>query len=107
MARHYLDFVGLNTFIYEVNGWDTSQQLIGSDIGYEYGNYNNSNVFVTVHQNFIGQNYGDTFVGDDLFRKRKLCFHLSRMQTFHQLLLSFPLSCLKEMVHTASRPSSR
>jgi hypothetical protein len=74
MARHYLDFVGLNTFIYEVNGWDTSQQLIGSDIGYEYGNYNNSNVFVTVHQNFIGQNYGDAFVGDDLFRKRNYVF---------------------------------
>ena len=26
MANYYLDFVGLNTFIYETSGWDISQQ---------------------------------------------------------------------------------
>ena len=31
MAKHYLDFVGLNTFIYEPAGWSPEEQFVGSN----------------------------------------------------------------------------
>ena len=42
MANYYLDFVGLNTFIYEPVGWDVTQQTVytvegAEEIPYERG----------------------------------------------------------------------
>ena len=34
MAKYYVDFVGLNTFMYETSGWDPARQTVARlDLG--------------------------------------------------------------------------
>ncbi len=49
MAKHYLDFVGLNTFIYEPVGWDLSQQG-----DFEWVSAGGGDT-VSIEQNLLGQ----------------------------------------------------
>ena len=51
MARHYQDFVGLNTFIYEPNGWSIEDQRPAGLFGFEEITYGGSAFF---KQNEIG-----------------------------------------------------
>jgi len=57
MARYYQDFIGLNTFVYDANGWDTTQQtasFMGSLYGgYEAG-YGTTGYIRQVKQNHLG-----------------------------------------------------
>ena len=38
MAKYYQDFVGLNTFVYEANGWNVTEQT-GTLIGFPVGGF--------------------------------------------------------------------
>ena len=40
MAKYYQDFVGLNTFMYEVNGYDAENQKYSGQSNYEAYNSN-------------------------------------------------------------------
>jgi hypothetical protein len=79
MANYYLDFVGLNTFIYEPVGYDPDNQdatVSGMvfENGYEAYNYDNANVVRTVSQNFIGANYLLAQEDISLFRNKNYVF---------------------------------
>jgi len=68
---YYVDFVGLNTFIYEPVGYDSSQQVTGDNtLEHEDYNYNNFLAQTKVQQNFIGT----SLVFDSLFRSRNYVF---------------------------------
>ena len=68
---YYVDFVGLNTFIYEPVGYDPSQQVTGDNtLEHEDYNYNNFLAQTKVQQNFIGT----SLVFDSLFRSRNYVF---------------------------------
>jgi len=68
MANYYLDFVGLNTFIYEANGWDINSQspVVGSDTSITYGNEKlaSGGTFQT-KQNHLGLFEGDNLPPED------------------------------------------
>ena len=54
-----IDFVGLNTFIYEVSGWFPSEQdpVVDDSLTYSKAETStNSNLNVPVHQNHMGCN---------------------------------------------------
>jgi hypothetical protein len=73
MAKYYQDFVGLNTFIYEVVGWDPDQiQALGTSA--EYYNYNGTAVTRTPYQNTFGQDFSDSQTQDSLIRNKNYVF---------------------------------
>jgi len=71
MAKHYVDFVGLNTFIYEPNGWDTSQFPTTFTLPYEEISWPVGDNKMSVSQNFIG----GRFVIDLKYKKNYLFSH--------------------------------
>ena len=57
MAKYYQDFVGLNTFIYETNGWHSASQTTPAGAGYEYYTWHDNGLYNTSYlvQNTLGQ----------------------------------------------------
>ena len=75
MANYYQDFVGLNTFIYEVVGWDPDQiQASGTSV--EYYNFNGTAVTRTPYQNTFGHDFSINTLSytDELIRTKNFLF---------------------------------
>ena len=90
---YYLDFVGLNTFIYEPVGWDKEKQLYKIGVEGEYIDYAGSAVRISVYQNYIGTDL-TTALNDDVRRKKNYLFTLTN-GTLPSYATYFPAIMLK------------
>ena len=93
MAKYYQDFVGLNTFIYEPNGYDAeNQESIGQTPYYESYDFGSLHVPLSLAQNQIGSVYiSGELEGKprvlQLFKNYRFPFDLSTTASFFPALM--------------------